>query len=255
MSSRKYALLLFYGISVFQVAFATEKCNYCRGINCQRSTYQSVEECSDKLDTCASVFHDGVIHSQGCLESLEDHCDDASGMKCVKCAVDNCNNKSLVSCVQCVDSEDVNCRSNPETLTAKSCGIARSGRNFCSTIISDDGQHVERGCVISLAEQINCLNNANCYLCDPVEKSSCNNHLVEGFVDTTEAPSTSTTSTSSPGESTQETTAPTVPTANPTTVSPEPSPTTTENPGGGGGGAGTLTVSLLLILAHLALYF
>lgn len=89
---------------------AAENCIYCRGINCQRSSYNAEETCSDRLDACVSVFQGGSIQAQGCLESLEDSwrekCGEGhqgSGVDCEICVLNKCNKVGSPSagCLQC----------------------------------------------------------------------------------------------------------------------------------------------------------
>lgn len=92
---------------------ASESCFYCRGINCQRSSYQATEQCVDQLDACVSVFEGGVIRAQGCLERLDDswrkQCETKahSRLQCEICVSEKCNNISppQLSCVQCNDTQ------------------------------------------------------------------------------------------------------------------------------------------------------
>lgn len=110
MSMKKCAILLVFWPAL---VLASESCLYCRGINCQRSSYQATEQCVNQLDACISVFQGGMIQAQGCLEKLEDswrqQCDNKynSRAQCEICVTDSCNNvaASQLSCLQCLDTE------------------------------------------------------------------------------------------------------------------------------------------------------
>ncbi|XP_016969125.1 putative protein TPRXL [Drosophila rhopaloa] len=203
---------------------ASEKCIYCRGINCQRSSYVAEEQCSDRMDACVSVFHEGIIEAQGCLDSLEDDwrekCQDKNkgrGVDCEICVSEKCNTvaSKRASCLQCNNTEDAQCMETPELLKAVQCPIARSGRSFCYASL--EGDSLERGCSLSLTDQVNCLANPNCHLCDPLEQPHCNDQAVKADdSSTSESP---TESTSSSTESTPSSTITTDSTTDSTTLS------------------------------------
>ncbi|KAH8327090.1 hypothetical protein KR074_002709, partial [Drosophila pseudoananassae] len=205
MGSIVLILLIFSSSCVL----SSEKCIYCRGINCQRSSYEAEEQCSDSLDVCVSVFQAGTILSQGCLESLEEdyitQCQENSkdsGIDCEICVTDKCNNvgSKQAGCLQCNSDQDAQCTDPSEALQAEQCSIARTGRSFCYAKV--EANRVDRGCSLTLSDQVDCLANRNCYLCDPLEVPHCNNQLIEedDSSTSTENPIT-TTSTSSPGTS------------------------------------------------------
>ncbi|XP_017044940.1 threonine-rich protein [Drosophila ficusphila] len=281
------ALLLFASGCVL----GSEKCIYCRGINCQRSSYEAEEGCSDRLDACVSVFQGGIIQAQGCLENLEDDwrekcfkTNKGNGIDCEICVTEKCNNlgSKLASCLQCNNTVDSECAESPGLLKAVQCPIARTGRSFCYASL--EGDVLERGCSLTLANQLNCLANPNCHLCDPLEQAHCNDMIVKADDSpTTELPSestssstestpnstvtteptsssstTSSTSSSSSSSTTSTTSSPTsIPTNSPETTqsTTEPStteeiPTTTNKPNSAFG----FHVSFFLIFAQLALF-
>ncbi|KAH8394831.1 hypothetical protein KR222_007609 [Zaprionus bogoriensis] len=213
MLTRKCATLcLLWPLLQTGLVLASESCVYCRGINCQRSSYAATEHCLDKLDVCVSVFQEGRVQAQGCFDSLEDnwrqHCEGPPSPRaqCEICVTEKCNNVSSrqFSCLQCEDTEDERCRSAPQELTPQSCAIARSGRNLCYA--RAEGERIERGCSLTLSEQTSCLSDVNCRLCDPTQIADCNDQLLEASTVTTETPVSSTTSssTSSSSSSTSE---------------------------------------------------
>ncbi|ALC40955.1 CG34040 [Drosophila busckii] len=191
-------------------AQAVDSCVYCRGINCQRSSYAATELCVDRLDACVSVFQGGRVQAQGCWEKVEERwriqCQE-QGTQCEICLTEKCNNVSprQLSCLQCQDTQDEQCRTAPEQLIGKRCGIARTGRTFCYASIKD--QHVERGCALNLTQQRSCLEDINCQLCDPLELgASCNKQLLQENEATTAPPDTSSSTSSSSSSSSTSTT-------------------------------------------------
>lgn len=64
-AGHKFLLLVL--IVAFQVnsIAAQRSCYQCEGINCQRTTYQKVEKCSNDVDICATVF-EGRKFGLGC---------------------------------------------------------------------------------------------------------------------------------------------------------------------------------------------
>lgn len=115
MLSRKLAILclLWPMLCAASLVLASESCLYCRGINCQRSTYQASEQCVGELDACVSVFQSGMVQAQGCYDSLErtwrQYCGDEHSFhtQCEICLTDKCNNATSreLSCLQCQDTE------------------------------------------------------------------------------------------------------------------------------------------------------
>jgi len=89
--------------------------------------------------------------------------------------------------------KDIQCAESPELLKAIECLIPRSGRGFC--FASLEGDRLERGCSLTLSDQVNCLANPNCHLCDPLEQPRCNDQLIKADdSSTTEDPAESTSS-------------------------------------------------------------
>ncbi|XP_026841740.1 protein psiD [Drosophila persimilis] len=205
-------------------ALGLEKCIYCRGINCQRSSYQAEEQCSDRLDACASVFQGDIVQAQGCLEGLEagwrEQCHGPSGgVDCEICVSEKCNTlgSARAGCLQCAESGDEHCVDAPQLLVSQRCPIARTGGSFCFTKLVEE--RLERGCSLSLSDQLDCLANSNCQLCDPLERPHCNDEIIDFNAapdPTTESTSTSTSTTSTPTQST----------ATPSTASPQTTPST-----------------------------
>ncbi|XP_022232412.2 protein psiD [Drosophila obscura] len=235
MSNRKCSVLvgLLVGLLLASSsALALEKCVYCRGINCQRSSYQAEEQCSDRLDACASVFEGGIVQAQGCLEGLEDSWREqcvgpSKGVDCEICASDKCNTlaSERAACLQCAESEDEQCVDAPQVLTPQRCPIARTGRSFCFSKLVDE--RLERGCSLSLSDQLDCLSNGSCQLCDPRERPHCNDEII----DFESAPATTTESTSTTSTpTTQSTATPSTasPQTTPSTASPQTTPSTQE---------------------------
>ncbi|XP_050744068.1 uncharacterized protein LOC108022148 [Drosophila biarmipes] len=202
MSNLNFDQLLLALLLSSSYVWASEKCTYCRGINCQRTSYEADEECSDKLDACVSVFQDGFVQAQGCLESLEDDlkekCTENNkgyGIDCEICITEKCNNVApkTYSCLQCNNTEDTQCAESPDLLKAVQCPIARSGRSFCYASLL--GDRLERGCSLTLSDQVGCLANPNCQLCDPLEQPHCNDQVLKTDDNsTTESPTESTSS-------------------------------------------------------------
>ncbi|BFG03676.1 mucin-2 [Drosophila madeirensis] len=220
-------------------ALALEKCVYCRGINCQRSSYQAEEQCSDLLDACASVFEGGIVQAQGCLEGLEDgwrgQCQAPSkGPDCEICVSDNCNTvgSERAACLQCTESEDEQSVNAPQLLMPQSCAIARTGRSFCYSKLV--GERLERGCSLSLSDQMDCLASGSCQLCDPLERPHCNDEVIDFSSapdTTTESTSTSTSTPITPTtQSTPTQSTPTPTTQQPTTTTPQPTTATPTAP-------------------------
>ncbi|EDW56693.1 GM15684 [Drosophila sechellia] len=228
---------------------ASEKCIYCRDINCQRRIYSAQEQCSEKLDACVSVFKAGVIQAQGCLESLEDDwrekCEDTDEgheIDCEICVTERCNNVAFkrASCLQCNNTEDAQCAESPGLLKAVQCPIARSGRSFCYASLV--GDVLRRGCSLTLSDQVKCLADPNCHLCDPLEQPHCNDQIVraddspttpeptESTSSSTESTpsSTMTTESSSSSTTSTSTSSPESSTTSSTTNSPETTESTTE---------------------------
>lgn len=117
MSNLNSSKLLVALVLTSSYVLASEKCIYCRDINCQRSSYDADEQCSEKLDACVSVFKAGVIQAQGCLESLEDDwrekCEDkdkGNEIDCEICVTERCNYVAAkrTSCLQCNNTEVTN---------------------------------------------------------------------------------------------------------------------------------------------------
>ncbi|EDW35916.1 GL17512 [Drosophila persimilis] len=156
-------------------ALGLEKCIYCRGINCQRSSYQAEEQCSDRLDACASVFQGDIVQAQGCLEGLEagwrEQCHGPSGgVDCEICVSEKCNTlgSARAGCLQCAESGDEHCVDAPQLLVSQRCPIARTGGSFCFTKLVEE--RLERGCSLSLSDQLDCLANSNCQLSRPYNR-------------------------------------------------------------------------------------
>lgn len=114
MLSRKCAILcLLWALLCAGLVLASKSCLYCRGINCQRSSYQATEQCLGAVDTCVSVFQSGMVRAQGCYESLEHDWRQYCGgehkcrTQCEVCATDKCNNATSrpLSCIQCRETE------------------------------------------------------------------------------------------------------------------------------------------------------
>ncbi|XP_001960255.3 uncharacterized protein LOC6494478 [Drosophila ananassae] len=220
-----FALLIFSSSCVL----ASEECIFCRGINCQRSSYEAVEQCSDTLDACVSVFQEGTILSQGCLESVEEDyrtkCQESSkesGIDCEICVTDMCNRvgSKHAGCLQCNSDQDAQCAETPEALKAEQCSIARTGRSFCYAKVEDN--RVERGCSLTLSDQVDCLADRNCHLCDPLEVPHCNNQLIQEDDSSTSTEKPTTTSSTSSPESSSPTDSPSS-----TTISSTDSPSST----------------------------
>lgn len=129
---------------------------------------------------------------------------------------------------------------------------------------------MKRGCSLTLSDQVKCLADPNCHLCDPLEQPHCNDQIVraDDSPTTTQEPTESTSSSTESTPSSTMTTessssSPESSTTSSTTNSPEttqsttePStteevPTTTDKPNSAFG----LHASVLLIFAQLALCF
>jgi len=116
MSNLNFSELLLALLLTSSYVLASEKCIYCRGISCRRTSYEADDQCSDKLDACVSVFQDGFIQAQGCLEGLEDDlrekCQEDNkvhGTDCEVCITEKCNKVApkTYSCLQCNSAEVV----------------------------------------------------------------------------------------------------------------------------------------------------
>lgn len=114
MLTRKCAILcLLWPLLCAGLVLASESCFYCRGINCQRTSYQATEHCAGEVDTCVSIFQSGMVQAQGCFESLEytwrEYCGGAHSIRtqCEVCVTEKCNNATSreLSCLQCQDTE------------------------------------------------------------------------------------------------------------------------------------------------------
>ncbi|SPP75410.1 Hypothetical predicted protein [Drosophila guanche] len=245
-------------------ALALEKCVYCRGINCQRSSYQAEEQCSDLLDACASVFEGGIVQAQGCLEGLEDGwralCQAPSkGVDCEICVSDKCNTvgSERAACLQCAESEDEQCVNAPQLLVPQRCAIARTGRSFCYSKLV--GERLERGCSLSLSDQMDCLASGGCQLCDPLERPHCNDEVIDFNAapdTTTEATSTSTSTPSTPTTQSTTTTQTTPSTQQPTTTSAPPTTATptTAKPNAAFSLHSSSTTTIWLIIVPLVVF-
>ncbi|XP_002091471.3 cell wall integrity and stress response component 1 [Drosophila yakuba] len=238
MSNLIFTELLLAIVLTSSYVLASEKCIFCRDINCQRSTYDAEEQCSEKLDSCVSVFKAGVVQAQGCLESLEDDWRDTCQDKdigheidCEICVTERCNNvaSKRANCLQCNNTEDAQCAESPELLKATQCPIARSGRSFCFASLV--GDVLERGCSLTLLDQVNCLADPNCHLCDPLEQPHCNDQIVRvddgpTTQDPTESTSSSTESTPSSTITTESSSSSTTSTSTSSTTSTSTSSST-----------------------------
>ncbi|XP_039481815.1 integumentary mucin C.1 [Drosophila santomea] len=241
MTNLIFTELLLAIVLTSSYVLASEKCIYCRDINCQRSSYAAEEQCADKLDSCVSVFKAGVVQAQGCLESLEDDwrekCQDKDKgheIDCEICVTERCNNlaSKRANCLQCNNTEDAQCAESPELLKAAQCPIARSGKSFCFASLV--GDILERGCSLTLSDQVNCLADPNCHLCDPLEQSHCNDQIVRAddsptTQDPTESTSSSTEYTPSSTITTDSSSSSTTSTATSSTTSTSTSSTTSSS--------------------------
>uniref|UniRef100_A0A1I8NG85 DUF753 domain-containing protein n=1 Tax=Musca domestica TaxID=7370 RepID=A0A1I8NG85_MUSDO len=179
-------LFLFATLQIYSIA-AQRSCYQCQGINCLRSTYKSVETCSNGVDICATVYDGSTIQAQGCLGNLAKHLrtkcdsDDADDLpECHKCNENLCNKwaADVFECVQCDSSSDSKCSNNVDALQPTRCPISRTANMYC--FATKDGNRVVRGCTSTLEEQRACLASEKCEMCDPSELGSCNGVRADG---------------------------------------------------------------------------
>ncbi|KAH8327093.1 hypothetical protein KR074_002706, partial [Drosophila pseudoananassae] len=155
-----------------QNAVELPKCYSCEGINCLRTTLQNATaSCTDKLDVCVTIFEDYAVSERGCLSQIslagQAKCE-AKDNQCLKCSGQLCNNKGRkdFKCIQCLGSESATCNKGASaSLTATQCGLPTSANSFCYVKVV--GEHLQRGCSLSVKEQKSCLADKDCSLCSP----------------------------------------------------------------------------------------
>ncbi|KAH8400949.1 hypothetical protein KR009_001971 [Drosophila setifemur] len=159
------------------------KCFSCEGINCLRTTLQNATiSCADKLDVCVTIYEDFAVSERGCLSQIslagQAKCD-LRNIQCQKCSGQLCNNKgrSDFKCFQCIGSESATCnKGSTSSLTVAQCGLPTSSNSYCYVKVV--GEHLQRGCALSVKEQKSCLEDKECSLCLPEDSSdsvACNN--------------------------------------------------------------------------------
>ncbi|KAH8394671.1 hypothetical protein KR222_001450 [Zaprionus bogoriensis] len=164
-------------------------CYSCSGINCQRTSRQNATvQCNDLLDVCVSVFEGFRVSERGCLLEISlagrAKCN-AGDKQCLKCNGELCNNlgRSDFQCLQCSGSEvsawrytqmrsylpfllqNSKCNSAASSLSPAQCGAPTASNAYC--YVKVDGEHLQRGCSLSLSEQQSCLKSSDCSLCLP----------------------------------------------------------------------------------------
>ncbi|XP_022232409.2 uncharacterized protein LOC111080873 [Drosophila obscura] len=155
-----------------QNAAEPPQCYSCEGINCLRTTKQNVTiGCVDRLDICVTIYENFAVSQRGCLSQIslagQAKCQ-AKSPECHKCNGELCNNqgRSDFQCIQCSGSDSETCNEGgTTTLKASQCGLPTSINSYCYVKIV--GEHLQRGCALSLKEQKSCLESKDCSLCLP----------------------------------------------------------------------------------------
>ncbi|KAH8370168.1 hypothetical protein KR093_002481 [Drosophila rubida] len=174
------ALLVLSCATGFAEANTATSCYSCYGISCQRTTLNVEQTCLDSLDYCVTIFDQSKVLYKGCsLEipvQLRQHCESRPNDACYKCNSDRCNNvgSQQYACVQCDASKDSNCAENAATLAPAACAAPTAINSYCYVKSSGSSSSIQRGCSTTLADQLSCLNDANCVLCSPGDIRGCN---------------------------------------------------------------------------------
>ncbi|XP_023173514.1 uncharacterized protein LOC111601247 [Drosophila hydei] len=193
LSTQAVILLLCFSLTVASElqkgavrASAPRNCYSCKGINCQRTTRQNATvKCTDLLDICVTVYEGFRVSERGCLLELsvaaQSKCH-ARDPRCQKCGGDLCNNQGRVDfqCIQCSGSDDSKCNSAGDSISAAKCSAPTGNNAYC--YVRAVGSNLQRGCALSVKEQMNCLQDNDCSLCLPENghgSSACNNYALE----------------------------------------------------------------------------
>ncbi|XP_034476759.1 uncharacterized protein LOC117783460 [Drosophila innubila] len=174
------ALLLVCCSTGLVKANSITSCYSCYGINCQRTSLNQEQKCSDSLDYCVTIYDESKVVYKGCsLEipvQLRQRCESRPNGSCFKCNSDRCNNvgSAHFSCVQCDSSKDSNCADNAVTLNPTVCVAPTAPNSYCYVKSSGTSSSIIRGCATTMTDQKNCLEDANCLLCSPGDIRGCN---------------------------------------------------------------------------------
>lgn len=183
------------------------KCFYCNSqidsdcISNPTVSPSSIKLCNEYDDSCFSFIGSHSV-VRGCLNDLDwdsiVKCH-RSPEKCDICKGENgkiCNNKSFsaAKCISCDSKKDERCRSQPELLSQKLCGLVDAPEEDLGCyLIHNKNNRVKRGCVSDLTVQLREMcwnksdqcricngNNCNkkvkfqhCYECTSKDNSSC----------------------------------------------------------------------------------
>ncbi|XP_062131727.1 uncharacterized protein LOC133842586 [Drosophila sulfurigaster albostrigata] len=173
-------LLLLICTTGFARANTATSCYSCYGINCQRTSLSEEQTCSDVLDYCVTIYDEAKVLYKGCsLEipvQLSQRCESRPNDSCYKCNSDRCNNvgSRQYACVQCDASTDSNCAENATSLEPSVCAAPTAANSYCYVKSSGTTSTIVRGCSTTFADQMSCLNDANCALCSPGDIRGCN---------------------------------------------------------------------------------
>ncbi|TDG42715.1 hypothetical protein AWZ03_010853 [Drosophila navojoa] len=167
-------------------AAAPRTCYSCEGVNCQRTTRQNATvRCNDLLDICVTVYEGFRVSERGCLLEISlaarSKCQ-ARDPQCQKCGGDLCNNQGRVDyqCIQCNGSDDAKCNLAGDSISPAQCPAPTGNNAYC--YVKASGSQLQRGCALSVKEQMSCLQANDCSLCLPENghgSSACNNYVLE----------------------------------------------------------------------------